>query len=346
MDEKAVEAKIRLYDSHARVQQNLSTKKLLSAREGGDAYPLKKYHNAIKSGLLKYFAKDKDSLLDMCCGRGGDIHKWIECNVGKVVGLDISPLEIVEAMRRYNEARKKRKTRLEASFKHVTCLGTKVLSWNTKYDVVTCMFAIHYFFVSEESIKIFFKNVASALKPGGHFIATFPSGKKVLQTLNQKETFSSPMLYLRKHWKGTSPKEPFGQAFECAISDTVTKAENSKEVVGSHEYLVFFNVIQALAKEVNLHLEASYFDEDLNDLFQDADVASGFKHFKPPFGQTKPPFSDKSEETRYSLRLASELYVATVFKMGEETPKKEDEQGKEGEEEVSQEPDKKKQRKA
>jgi len=311
MDKKTVEANIRLYDSHATVR-NQSAQQVRNARESGDAFPLKKFHNSIKLELLKEFARNADSLLDMCCGRGGDIHKWINCNIRKVIGLDISTKEIVEAFRRYREAKKKRPgSALEAKFNHCEVLGTKELKWESKFDVVTCMFAIHYFFVSEPAIKTFFKNVQAALKPGGYFIATFPSGKKVLQTLNQQEEHRSPMLYLKKGWKGKDPTKPFGQAFECAISNTVTRAETSEDIVGSHEYLVFFNVIEALAKQVGLKLVKRYRCDDLNELFQDADMDSGFKHFKPPFGNE----AGERNPGTLSLRVASELYVATVFQM-------------------------------
>ena len=310
MDERTVQANIKLYDSHAPVQHQ-SDRQMMRQRNKGRAIQLKQYHNAVKAKLLQLFAENKDSLLDMCCGRGGDINKWVECNIRKVKGLDISPLEIVEAVRRFHQVKKRKNTKLEATFNHVTCLGTKEITWDCQYDVVTCMFAIHYFFVSEQAIKMFLKNVATALKPGGYFIATFPSGKQVLKMLNQRDEFRSPMLYLRKHWKGKNPSKPFGEAFECAITDTVTKAENEGEIVASLEYLVFFNAIEALAKEVNLKLVKNYGDHSGNALFQDADVVSGFKHFKPPF--------DDDEPDLRGLKAASELYVATVFQMGEES---------------------------
>ena len=311
MDERTVEANIRLYDSHAPLTGTSAEQ--MRARESGGAYPLKKYHNLVKLRLLKEFAQDCDALLDLCCGRGGDIHKWINCNVGKVLGVDISTMEIMEAKRRYEEAVQKRPgARLKAKFNLVDCLGTKDLDFGEKFDVVTCMFAIHYFFVSEAAIKQFFRNVAAATKPGGHFVATFPSGKKVLQTLNQREEYRQPMLFLRKGWEGRDPSKPFGQAFECAISDTVTRAETGSkdgEIVGSREYLVFFNVIKALAREVGLELVTTYRSAELSCLFQDEDANSGFKHFKPP---------GSFDEAHESLRRASELYVATVFRMGEQ----------------------------
>ena len=348
MDEKAVAANVRLYDSHAPLQHQ-SDRQQKRMREQGGAIQLKEYHNLIKKRLLERFATGADSLLDMCCGRGGDINKWFDCNIGRVKGLDISAMEIVEATRRFHQTKQKRRkhSTMEATFHHVTCLGTKELEWDCQYDVVTCMFAIHYFFVSEEAIQMFFKNVANAIKPGGYFIATFPSGKQVRRLLNQQEVFKSPMLHLRKHWKGKDPTKLFGEAFECAITDTVTRAENADEIVGSYEYLVYFNVMEALANQVNLKLVKHYGEPSLNALFKEADIASGFKHFKPNFGHDPHDIQEKS------LRLASELYVATVFQMEEketekekeEKPKAPNQQKGEGRDSAVPEPERKKLRK-
>ena len=35
------------------------------------------------------------------------------------------------------------------------------------FDAVTCMFAIHYFFVSERALDTFLRNVATNLREGG-----------------------------------------------------------------------------------------------------------------------------------------------------------------------------------
>ena len=36
------------------------------------------------------------------------------------------------------------------------------------FDVVTCMFALHYFFADEQTLKTFLHNVSVNLKPGAH----------------------------------------------------------------------------------------------------------------------------------------------------------------------------------
>ena len=43
------------------------------------------------------------------------------------------------------------------------------------FDVVSCQFAMHYAFDSEQRARTFLRNVATRLRPGGVFIGTIPS---------------------------------------------------------------------------------------------------------------------------------------------------------------------------
>lgn len=47
------------------------------------------------------FAKGAPRLLDLACGRGGDIWKWIDAGIPCVKGIDLSPHEIEEARARW-----------------------------------------------------------------------------------------------------------------------------------------------------------------------------------------------------------------------------------------------------
>ena len=66
----------------------------LQKRQKGMAAPLKKLHNRIKRTLLQLFASDADRLLDLACGRGGDLHKWLDCRIKYVRGYDIADGEV------------------------------------------------------------------------------------------------------------------------------------------------------------------------------------------------------------------------------------------------------------
>jgi 2-polyprenyl-3-methyl-5-hydroxy-6-metoxy-1,4-benzoquinol methylase len=58
------------------------------------AAPLKKFHNKIKRLLIQRFAGSCSTLLDLACGRGGDLYKWIDCDIKYVRGYDIAEDEV------------------------------------------------------------------------------------------------------------------------------------------------------------------------------------------------------------------------------------------------------------
>ena len=55
---------------------------------------------------------------------------------------------------------------LTAEFAATEDLGKREVDLGRQFDVVTCMFAIHYFFASKESADNFFRNVNINLKQG------------------------------------------------------------------------------------------------------------------------------------------------------------------------------------
>ena len=60
---------------------------------------------------------------------------------------------------------------------------------------------------------MFLHNVALSLEPGGVFFGTVASGKRVMQLLGDKKTFSSTMLNLEKQWEGEL-ESPFGNRYD------------------------------------------------------------------------------------------------------------------------------------
>jgi SAM-dependent methyltransferase len=218
--------------SRPSLPKKTKTKQALRARQQGAALPLKQYHNRIKRELINAFAGGAPRLLDLACGRGGDLHKWVAAGVGYVRGVDLSPGEIQEARRRYGETKAgveaKGGVAPDVEFEVVATLGTAAWSADEKkksgegggggsggedndggpsssgrparppppptnlYDAVSCMFAAHYFFSSEASARRFLTNVAAHLKPGGFFFGTVPSGRKVQAAIRAGGTW--PLL--------------------------------------------------------------------------------------------------------------------------------------------------------
>ena len=116
--------------------------------------------------------------------RGGDILKWFDCYIDSVVGLDISEKEIDEARTRLAAFKREGWTQCSAKPRHVNyqfhecaVLGVEEIAWPSKFEAVSCMYAVHYFFSSRDVFKTYLLNVYNALSDRGVFFGTVPSGK-------------------------------------------------------------------------------------------------------------------------------------------------------------------------
>ncbi|KAJ1487170.1 hypothetical protein T484DRAFT_1787540 [Baffinella frigidus] len=93
-----------------------------------------------------------------------------------------------------------------------------------RFDAVSCMFALHYFFETEESLMNLLTTVAHNLKTGGHFFGVCPDG------LVENAIFK--LSYYDSEW------------------DTVTGAVDDSE--GSREFMVLEGALQRLGAKVGL----------------------------------------------------------------------------------------------
>lgn len=184
------------------------------------------FHNYwVKSQLIKSF-KGKESLFDIACGKGGDLFKWREAQFTKILGIDYNRDNIENpktgAYARLLKTLKDPRVNMRGT-KHVflTMDGGKKITpeqieslsdendryvaqtiWglnkypalkeyagyaNDGFDIVSCQFAVHYFFESEEKLDSFVFNVNKSLKNGGYFIGTCLDGREVKKLLKGKK---------------------------------------------------------------------------------------------------------------------------------------------------------------
>lgn len=247
---------------------------------------LRNFHNKIKRALLVKFGRNKDLLIDIGCGRGGDIYKWIDSGIKQVIGIDLSEKEIQEARLRFSQC-KQIGTVAEFIQNDRLDIEPVELGIEGKADLVTCMFVIHYFFFQESGIRQLLKNVASYLRPGGHFICCFPDGKRVLSLLGGKEKIKTPCVEIAKFWQ--NEYQCFGSAYTFSLRGTITETVTEPPF----EYLVFFNVLEKLCAEVGLFPVYDY-GQELESLFLPEEGKNAFKHFRPDksYHSLDPSFSD------------------------------------------------------
>lgn len=203
---------------------------------------LRSFNNWIKSAVIQKFspapsyapgAREKGQreqdrgllVLDMGCGKGGDLQKWHACPQGVelYVGLDPADVSIDQARDRFLEMQRNPRRGPRERFPPPLFHGEFVVKdcfgeWigdipiiqqvgidpsvgpnaggmsarfgGGGFDVVTMMFSMHYAFENEVKARGMLRNVAGALKKGGRFIGVVPNSDvlsaKVIEYNNER----------------------------------------------------------------------------------------------------------------------------------------------------------------
>ena len=193
------------------------------------ASTMRDYHNFIKSNMIytycnkMYNSNIQLSVLDIACGRGGDINKFYYTAVASYVGIDIdaegikSPVD--GAVSRYNRQRKKKPNFPDMYF--IQADGRALLEYDTQvkalsgmddrnkkllerffpspgtdqkktlFDRINCQFAVHYFLENEQSWKNFKINLNAHLRNGGYFIATTFDAHQVVKAIGKGRSYAT-----------------------------------------------------------------------------------------------------------------------------------------------------------
>ena len=149
-------------------------------------------------------------------------------------------------------------------YKHIVGKGAN------GFDICSCMFAIHYFFETEDKINGFLNNVRTMLKQGGEFVCTFMDGKSVVDAINAN---GGDMVEGRKKLnkynedKGV-PLWAIIRRYDKDIETDFKKKvdvyiEATKKFIP--EFIVNFDVLIRKCKEYNLELvESELFSQTFN----------------------------------------------------------------------------------
>ena len=137
-------------------------------------------------------------------------------------------------------------------------VGLKVGMFNN-FDVVACMFSIHYFFETEDMLNGFLNNVASNCSTG-KLLLTFMDGVEVQKALNSnngelkgidEESGSMVWAIIRRYNPNQNNK--YGKKIDVFL-------ENTGKLI--RENIVDFNLLVEKCKEYNLTLERTGMFED------------------------------------------------------------------------------------
>lgn len=220
-------------------------------RKQSRIYHLRQFNNWLKSVLIKLHMRPGYSVLDLCCGKGGDLQKWAAVGCTTYFACDVAAVSVKVARERYNGLR-------EAPFRPVLyvcdCFGVPladVLPSDALFDVVSCQFAIHYAFESEDRVRMLLRNVTDRLRDGGFFIGTTVDANVLVRKLRAVDAseISSGIYNVRLDERFATKRFKKGTPYGIRYFFTL-----DQNVEDCPEYLVHFPSFEKLALEYDLEL--------------------------------------------------------------------------------------------
>lgn len=145
------------------------------------------------------------------------------------------------------------------------------------FGAISCMFAIHYFFETEASLRSVLRTASASLVPGGFFFGVMPDGGRVGSLLSVSQSFQNGFIRLKREWEGTPPE--FGAAYLYALHDTVTDGVDDSD--GSREFLVLEETFVRVAAEFGLTPVGRVEDDRLKGLLGGCGEEGLMKQFRP-----------------------------------------------------------------
>ena len=228
------------YDAQANDPQQ-SRAAALAKRKGGALYKYKLFANAVKRRMYGAYARGAPAIVELGCGRGGDISKWRDARVRRVIALDLSTAQLDEARRREGQGGgrggggKGGGGGTQIEWRHASMLQPDLAASlrprlpDDGAAAVVSQFAVHYAFESEASASALLAQVAALLRPGGVFFGAAPDGDAILRAIatdGDGRTLQRDGLLLRLEGAGddaaAAGASEFGRLLLFSLQDTVT----------------------------------------------------------------------------------------------------------------------------
>ncbi|WFD42837.1 mRNA (guanine-N(7))-methyltransferase [Malassezia psittaci] len=254
---------------HYNKRQNIDRE----TRESSPIIPLKRFNNWIKSALIAMYAQPalgehaQARVLEMGCGKGGDLMKWDRQHPSILVMIDVAEVSVNQARERYESGR----FRWPASFFAFDCFREPLSSHipqeilDPKFDTISLQFCMHYGWDTEEHARVMLKNIAQNLRPGGTFIGTTPDSETLMGRLDAIDSegelsFGNENYRIEFEHRYEDGEKPFGNKYHFWLEDAVDDVP---------EYVVEWATFERLAEEYGLKLlYRSRFDQILADGYE------------------------------------------------------------------------------
>jgi SAM-dependent methyltransferase len=182
---------------------------------------IRKYNNAVKYELINKYVKEKKWVVDLACGKGQDIFKYINNRARNLLLIDINENNICAVIDRkfsyaYNHQYDKSKVGIYTQqmdlnklyVDNLLKLDNSGIPIN-KIDIgtVVCNFGIHYFCETKKTIENLALFISNIMPKGSRFIFTCLDGKKVAELLDTFGEWGDGKKYFLKYSENNKPSD-------------------------------------------------------------------------------------------------------------------------------------------
>ena len=266
------------------------------ARLESPIYPLRSFNNWVKSVLINNYCREGFNVLELACGKGGDLGKWQRARIRRLVGFDIADVSIEQCRNRFDDMRG---GRFHGDFHVADCCEvdlSRVMEPGLQFDLVSCQFAFHYSFETESKARRFLHNVTCRLKPGGCFIGTIPNASWIVRRMRESQSLEFGNQFYQIRFEQGEPFMSFGHKYHFNLKDAVDDCP---------EYLVHFPTLVELARVYGLRLR---FRKTFHEFYSEYSKQPSFAALLERMGvvQRGRPFSAELWE-------AAQIYLAFAF---------------------------------
>ena len=182
------------------------------------------------------------SVLDIGCGKGGDLLKWAAHRPRMYVGLDACERSIEEARERNAQHVMRGKSAIRTEFHVCDFTQESLPCGDCSMDICACHFSMQYACESKRKLDNLLREVSRCLRVGGVFSTLFPDGRVVSSEILSS---SKPVLTIG-HFRircfvHTVPKVSMCPTVPCGIPYVFSLGEHSGgcvEYIASPLYII------------------------------------------------------------------------------------------------------------
>uniref|UniRef100_H2YL80 mRNA (guanine-N(7))-methyltransferase n=1 Tax=Ciona savignyi TaxID=51511 RepID=H2YL80_CIOSA len=172
-------------------------------RRQSKIFYMRNFNNWTKSVLIKKYVDALNKrgvnhpvVLDLGCGKGGDILKWDKARPNHLICTDLAETSVSQCKDRYALLKKRHRNKQIFTTEFIVAdsskenLNEKVQDKQMKYDITSCQFVIHYSFESEEQATMMVHNACASLNKGRYFFGTTVNADKMIDLVGNTDDLS------------------------------------------------------------------------------------------------------------------------------------------------------------